>query len=381
MLLVGYDAPIVQVLYLDKALREHTLLQAIARVNRPYTPEKKYGLIVDYCGITKQLQEALAIFNEDDIKEVLVPFDTEIKELKLRHAEAMSFFSDIKNKDDFDEIVVKFEPVNVREDFEYAFKMFSKSLDAVMPRPEADPFIDDFKNLSRIRQRLRNVYGGVGLSLKIEGNKVQQLIDDVIRSLKISTLIKEREITDETFLADVYKVAKTQKARTALVKNKARQIIDEKMHTNPAYYERMKERLENLIRDESLRRKENANYFNNYKEFLLELVETEKEIKKLGFKNTFEHAVYEELMRTTSSEKKLSKDITKQIAEKIEEETTLVGWKNKRSVEKRLNILIYDVIFAEFQKRTNKNNDNKFKEEIVIEDLTKKIIELAKRDL
>jgi type I restriction enzyme, R subunit len=56
MLLVGYDVPIVQVMYLDKSLKEHTLLQAIARVNRLYDMAKTYGLIVDYCGITKDLQ-------------------------------------------------------------------------------------------------------------------------------------------------------------------------------------------------------------------------------------------------------------------------------------------------------------------------------------
>ena len=98
MLLVGYDAPIVQVLYLDKGLREHTLLQAIARVNRPYRCRKTYGLIVDYCGITKELQKALAIFDEQDIQDVLIPFEKEVEELKLRHAEAMSFFSDIEKE-------------------------------------------------------------------------------------------------------------------------------------------------------------------------------------------------------------------------------------------------------------------------------------------
>ena len=84
MLLVGYDAPIVQTLYLDKGLREHALLQAIARVNRPYTEFKKHGLIVDYCGITKELQKALALFDEQDIKGVLEPFDKEIEELKIK---------------------------------------------------------------------------------------------------------------------------------------------------------------------------------------------------------------------------------------------------------------------------------------------------------
>ena len=71
MLLVGYDVPIVQVMYLDKGLREHTLLQAIARVNRIYDKAKTYGLIVDYSGITKDLQKALAIFEEEDIKGAL----------------------------------------------------------------------------------------------------------------------------------------------------------------------------------------------------------------------------------------------------------------------------------------------------------------------
>jgi len=131
MLLVGYDVPIVQVMYLDKGLREHTLLQAIARVNRlADDPAKTYGLIVDYCGITKDLQKALAIFEEEDIKRALEPAEKELEELRIRHREAMSFFSDIdKEKDEEADgaIIEKFEPVNLRDDFEYAFKMFSKA--------------------------------------------------------------------------------------------------------------------------------------------------------------------------------------------------------------------------------------------------------------
>ena len=92
MLLVGYDVPIVQAMYLDKGLREHTLLQAIARVNRLYDVRKTY---VDYCGITKDLQKALAIFEEEDIKGALEPAEKELEELKNRHQEVMLFFSDM----------------------------------------------------------------------------------------------------------------------------------------------------------------------------------------------------------------------------------------------------------------------------------------------
>jgi len=370
MLLVGYDAPIVQTLYLDRVIREHTLLQAIARVNRPYRPEKQYGLIIDYCGITKELQQALAIFDERDVQDVMIPFDTEIEQLKLRHAEAMSFFSDI-NKNNFDEIILKFEPINVREDFEYAFKMFSKAMDSVLPRREAFQYKDDFTFLAKTRQRLKNFYGGVGLSLKIEGNKVQRLINDIIRSSKISTLIEQREVTDETFLSDVIKETKNKKARTALVKNKVRQIIEEKAHLNPVYYEKMKERLEAIIREEREERREDAYYFNSYESILKDLYGQEEERKKLGFTNAFEFAVYETLLKEVE-DGNLSKVITKKIFEGIKEEiTNIPDWQNKLTSQKKLESSIYDILNETSNKKIEKNID-----EIIVQ-----VIELAKRNL
>jgi type I restriction enzyme, R subunit len=233
MLLVGYDVPVVQVMYLDKGLREHTLLQAIARVNRLYEPGKTYGLIVDYCGITKDLQKALAIFEEDDIKGALEPAEKELEELKIRHQEAMSFFTDIEDKNDDNTIIEKFEPINVRDDFEYAFKMFSKALDVILPKKEADRYISDFQYLSEKRQLIRTYYGGVKYSLREDGKKVQQLIDDHIRSLNISELMNPKEVTYENFLGYAAAKFKSERARTALIKNKARQIIKELAPTNP----------------------------------------------------------------------------------------------------------------------------------------------------
>jgi type I site-specific restriction-modification system R (restriction) subunit len=76
---------------------------------------------------------SLSLFDEHDIKGVLEPFNKEIEELKIRHADAISFFSDFENKNDNEEIILKFESIDIRDNFEYAFKMFSKSLEAVMP--------------------------------------------------------------------------------------------------------------------------------------------------------------------------------------------------------------------------------------------------------
>jgi type I restriction enzyme, R subunit len=368
MLLVGYDVPIVQVMYLDKGLREHTLLQAIARVNRLDDPAKTYGLIVDYCGITKDLQKALAIFEEEDIKGALEPAEKELEELKIRHREAMSFFDDIDNKQDDDAIIVKFEPVNLRDDFEYAFKMFSKALDVILPKKEADPFIADFKYLSKKRWLIRNSYEGVRYSLRVDGKKVQQLIDDHIRSLNITELMAEKEVTYDNFLGYAAKF-KSDRARTALVKNKARQIIQELAPTNPVYYEKLRERLEKIIEEEEHRRVKDASYFNKIKEVYDEASNSEKERKKLGFSTEFEFALYALLLKSLNKDEKAFRDVTNAIFAKVKEEVGIVGWKTKRSSEKKLSIAIYDIL-AENNYPEDKANE-----------LTAKIIELAKEDL
>lgn len=234
MLLVGYDVPICQVMYLDKGLREHNLLQAIARVNRPYDEPKTYGLIVDYSGITTELQKALEMFEEQDIEGALDPIDELLDELKQRHLDVMSYFGNI-DKSNNDQIIEIFEPEYKRQQFEYEFKMFSKVLDAVMPAKEADPYIEDFKFASKARQLIRTYYEGVKPSAKPYAKKIQKLIDDHIRSLHISELINPLEVTYENFLAFVKKKVKSDRARTALIKTKllwslrnTRQII---LHT------------------------------------------------------------------------------------------------------------------------------------------------------
>ncbi|MEX2313007.1 MAG: type I restriction enzyme endonuclease domain-containing protein, partial [Nitrosopumilaceae archaeon] len=253
MLLVGYDVPICQVMYLDQGLREHNLLQAIARVNRPYDEPKTQGLIVDYSGITKELGLALEMFEEQDIEGALEPLDALLVELKNRHANAMAFFTGI-DKNSTDQIIEKFEPADIREEFEYAFKMLSKALDAVMPGKEADPYLEDFKFLSKARQIIRTYYEGVKPSTKPYAKKIQQLIDDHIRSLHISELIHPTDISYENFIAFVKKKVKSQRAQAALVKNKAMQVIQEFASNNPVYYEKIRERLEKIIKEEEERR-------------------------------------------------------------------------------------------------------------------------------
>ena len=99
MLLTGFDAPVEQVMYLDAPLKEHTLLQAIARVNRPLGEEKTYGLVVDYWGVSAKLQDALAVFSTTHIQEALTPKMDELRRLQSRHAAAMKFFRMVQRQE------------------------------------------------------------------------------------------------------------------------------------------------------------------------------------------------------------------------------------------------------------------------------------------
>ena len=118
----------------------------------------------------------------------------------------------------------------------------------------------DFKSMSRARQIIRTYYEGSEHGTRQYAKKIQQLIDDHIRSLGVSELVSPMEITHENFLAFVKKnFPQSKRAQAAIIKNKAIKVIEELMPNNPAYYERLYERLQRIIQDEEKRRLKNAN--------------------------------------------------------------------------------------------------------------------------
>ncbi len=339
MLLVGYDVPIAQVMYLDKPLKEHALLQAMARVNRLYDAKKTYGVIVDYIGITKNLQKALKIFEEQDVQGVLDSLEDDLVDLDNRHKEFLDIIQGLDEKDN-SEIVLKFEPVDEQENFEYAFKMFAKALDAVLPEKEAEPYEKDFRFGCKIRAMIRTAYYGDRPNMSEYGRKVQQIIDDHIRSLGIRELMEPREITYENFLAFASKFK--DKAKTALVKNKAMQVIRELSPNNPAYYEELKERLEKLIEEEKERRVDAATYFNSLGMIYNAAISgPEKLQEETGIKDDFELAMFL-LFEKEHKDKESNKEHANKITPKVKKITSIVEWWEKPTTENDIYLAVYD---------------------------------------
>lgn len=179
------------------------------------------------------------------------------------------------------------------------------------------------------------------------------------------------EITYENFLAFVKDKFKSDKAKAALIKNKAIQVIEEFKSNNPVYYEKLYERLQKIIQEEEERRRKNALYFTasvECEEIYNEAIHEEEERKKVfgDYQAApFEFSLYSELYEI-SKKRDESIKLTKDVFAKIFPETKIVDWKNKQSSERKLKEIIYDEL-----------NKNGFSEDDIIP-MTDKIITLAK---
>jgi len=168
MLLTGFDVPVEQVLYLDRFMQGHELLQAIARVNRTYGA-KQHGLVVDYYGV-------------EDVEGALTSIGDELTALSARHRRALAVFHDqgIADIADITACVQLLRDLKIRAAFSAALKQFLESLNIILPRPEALPHLRDAKILGFINQAAAIHYRDSQLNLLGVGRKVRDLIDEYI---------------------------------------------------------------------------------------------------------------------------------------------------------------------------------------------------------
>ena len=202
-LLTGFDAPILQAMYLDKPLRDHTLLQAICRVNRTYSAQKTHGLIVDYLGIFDDVAKALE-FDDKSVTAVV----SNIQELKDRLPEAMqkclAFFAGVdRTVEGYEGLIVAQQclPNNeVRDNFAGAFSLLNKLWEAISPDPILGEYEKDYKWLSQVYQSVQPSSGHGKLIWHSLGAKTIELIHqnvhvDAVRD-DLDTLVLDADLLE-----------------------------------------------------------------------------------------------------------------------------------------------------------------------------------------
>ncbi len=242
-LLTGFDAPICQTIYLDKSLKDHTLLQAICRTNRLY-PNKAFGCIVDYFGVFDDATKALA-FDEESIKQVI----TNLSELRSRLPQAMA--DSLKHFDGVDRTLDGFEGLEAAQNaigtddkkdaFAKDFKYLSKLWESLSPDNILDLYNQDYKWLAQVFESVKPASDNVGKMLWLAlGAQTTQLIHENIHVGEVHTL--DEFVLDADVIENIFNNPEPKK-----IKQLEKDLIQRfKNHGGSAEFKKLSKRLEEL---------------------------------------------------------------------------------------------------------------------------------------
>ncbi|MGH3921915.1 MAG: type I restriction enzyme subunit R domain-containing protein, partial [Pseudonocardiaceae bacterium] len=253
MLLTGFDAPVEQVLYLDRAIRDVELLQAIARTNRP-ARHKEVGLVVDYAGVSAHLTKALSAYDEADLDGYKEFLDAEelprlrdrcelVRQFLAEHGiDAIAALADdaVRTR-----LIALLADPELRTTFDGLVDDFFTTLDVVLPRPEALEYEENATQLGQAQYLLRRTYRDSrsgGLDPYQYGAKVRRLLDRHIRVSRIGQRIPPVDISARDFLDRVGHVEDS-RLRAMHMEHALRRHISQRRPGDPAYYESLSERL------------------------------------------------------------------------------------------------------------------------------------------
>lgn len=237
MLLTGFDAPVEQVMYLDKVVVAHNLLQAIARVNRVSGDTKEKGFIVDYVGIGHHLKKAIDTYDEREQKEVIDSLsfpEKELRELESSRDAVMDLLhkhglDDLTDHDAFYDV---FYDEDIRFEFMLAFKKFAACLNVVFPAKEALAFQADFNALAEINVMAGKHFRDTRLSMKGVPPKLRAIADEYLESKGIDVKVEPISILDEDFEKEVGTRTRT-KTKAAEIEHAIRHHIDIELDDDP----------------------------------------------------------------------------------------------------------------------------------------------------
>lgn len=366
MLLTGFDAPIEQVMYLDRPLKEHTLLQAIARVNRTSGDTKKCGYVVDYYGVLDFLEEALAIFDREELGSPMESMDGLYNEMLSYRENVMRMFTGI-NKDSIDDLVKVLEPEDKRAEFEVAYKKFLGTVESLMPGHVGTDILNDVKWLSYIRAAAKMRFNPEQkLDIRDCGEKVKQIISEHLSSSGVIQWIEPITLFEDDFQMKL-ESNMSDEAIASSMEHAIKNVINVKMDENPIYYTSLFEKLQQIL-------EETKNDWVEKKARLSEFINRDvnkgeqNEAQELGLTKR-EFPIFVTLRKTFEGEKDtedivkedsavyisdtsidIIKDITKAFNEKMINEWYMVGWADNPTKVSSIEQKIFMFLLSNSQK-------------------------------
>ncbi len=370
MWLTGFDVPCLTTMYMDKPLKNHTLMQAIARVNRVFK-DKQGGLIVDYIGIADDLRKALNIYSEKEVKDTLIPLDELIERMYEKYDVVRSYFVGIRyknwhklsgrklarlfqraiNKVITDETTGRLDEEKQKRFIKEATALF-KLWAFIRPHPEANRIQKEVEFFQAIKKNIvkRTVIQPLTVEQKIE-TTVKELIAESIAADKPIDILEmqgkkkpEVSIFDDEFLKRLKKIAYPNLA-VQVLRKLLNDEISSRLKRNLVRYSSLKERLEEVIEKYEKRFIESAETIDKLIDLAREIKAEEKKGKKLGLSEE-ELAFYDALSKGKKyiKEDKDLRRLAKEVVQAIKEDLA-VDWTNNDVLLARIRGKIKRILY------------------------------------
>lgn len=266
-LLTGFDAPIAAVLYVDKKLQDHTLLQAIARVNRVYT-DKDFGLVVDYIGIFKKLNSALDLYSDEqsgmnlfdrtEIQSAIATINDEKTKLEALYQELWDIFDGIdRNETSANVWQERLREYDLRRDFYEKLSAFAKMVDFLYSSYElfeqvgferAEMYRKDYLFFKKLKDSVTLRFNdSVDFSRYEDG--IRQLLNTYVHAKDAKTLIEPLDITNKEKMQEQLARLGSDEAKAEAIQTRQVEVLESQRYVDPIRYMTFMERINKTLQD------------------------------------------------------------------------------------------------------------------------------------
>ena len=351
MLLTGWDAPIVGTMYLDKPIKEHTLLQAIARVNRTLPPHKNAGYIVDYHGVVDELDAALKLYGGDVTpQQVWQSVESELPRLQATLERILRLLprqhDPVREREAYKLAAERFLDPATRldavEDFLELVKQFNRSVDIILPDVRGVPFKPYFTLLAEIRLMLRDKLPEGAQRERItrlESVLLQRLLDEHVDASPARSLLgKEVSILNAGDMARLKALA-SPGSQALVMKNQLKHTIATGRDKDPGFFDKLAEELDRLLAEEKAGRISQAQFLEQLELFGARI----RDKDNTGFASAAQSAVYHYLGTVLDAD--TAKAATAQLFANAELARTLAAnWKQMPQLHPDLKDLLRQLL-------------------------------------
>lgn len=367
-LLTGFDVPRNTVLYLTRVIKEHDLLQAIARVNRVFdaddAPPKPFGYIVDYCGVLGELNEALESydaltgFDDADINSALFAIRTEAEKLPGLHSDLLDLFAGVANRYDQEAYAQALADEALRDLFHRKLSAFASTLNVALssrqfvesaPRERLDRWKADLSRFELLRQDVRRRYADTIDWAQYEG-RVRKLLAEHITAHRVDTVVDPFNIFDEGAIEEQMAGGRSAASVADEITSQISRTITENWDEDPAFYEAFSKLVQDTI--DSFRQKriseqeylKKARGLKDQAHARAESKEVPEALRGNGHAVAFWGAIAKELGELSQEAEEFAPDIALKLLEIVEKHRR-VGWQDDRDQQNRMRAAADDFFF------------------------------------